>query len=151
MKKFLLILFLNLFLFNNSIADVDKIINQRIEKEFEDYKKNLEEFKIKIDKLKEQDLNEAKKIDKSLLELNQLLSFTENNLDLNKQEELLDSLKVIDKYLGDISKVIPNQFSRVASAEDNESIDENTLKVMTNIGTSMKSRRAKKTCKILLV
>ncbi len=150
MKKFLLILFLNLFLFNNSIADVDKIINQSIEKEFEDYKKNLEEFKIKIDKLKEQDLNEAKKIDKSLLELNQLLSFTENNLDLNKQEELLDSLKVIDKYLGDISKVIPNQFSRVASAEDNESIDENTLKVMTNIGTSMKSKRAKKTSDILI-
>ncbi len=150
MKKFLLILFLNLFLFNNSIADVDKIINQSIEKEFEDYKKNLEEFKIKIDKLKEQDLNEAKKIDKSLLELNQLLSFTENNLVLNKQEELLDSLKVIDKYLGDISKVIPNQFSRVASEEDNESIDENTLKVMTNIGTSMKSKRAKKTSDILI-
>ena len=59
MKKFLLILFLNLFLFNNSIADIDKIINQSIEKEFEDYKKNN---KIKIDKLKEQDLNEAKKL-----------------------------------------------------------------------------------------
>ena len=150
MKKFLLILFFNLFLFSNSIADIDKIINEGIEKGFEDYKKNLEEFKIKIDKLKEQDLNESKKIDQSLLELNQLLSFTENNLDLNKQEELLDSLKVIDKYLGDISKVIPNEFSRVASEEDNESIDEKTLKVMTNIGTSMKSKRAKKTSDILI-
>ena len=39
-------------------------------------------------------------------------------------------------------------FSRVASAEDNESIDENTLKVMTNIGTSMKSKEQKK--KLLL-
>ena len=150
MKKFLLILFFNLFLLSNSIADVDKIINKSIEKEFEDYKKNLEKFKIRIDKLKEQDLNEAKKIDQSLLELNQLLSFTENNLDLNKQEELLDSLKVIDKYLGDISKVIPNEFSRAASEGDNESIDENTLKVMTNIGTSMKSKRAKKTSDILI-
>ena len=150
MKKFILILFLNFFLFSNSIADIDKIINEGIEKEFEDYKKNLEKFKIRIDKFKEQDLNEVKKIDQSLIELNQLLSFTENNLDLNKQEELLDSLKVIDKYLGDISKVIPNQFSRVASAEDNESIDENTLKVMTNIGTSMKSKKAKKTSDILI-
>ena len=150
MKKFILILFLNFFLFSNSIADIDKIINESIEKEFEDYKKNLEKFKIRIDKFKEQDLNEVKKIDQSLIELNQLLSFTENNLDLNKQEELLDSLKVIDKYLGDISKVIPNQFSRVASAEDNESIDENTLKVMTNIGTSMKSKKAKKTSDILI-
>ena len=97
MKKFLLILFFNLFLLSNSIADVDKIINKSIEKEFNDYKKNLEKFKIRIDKLKEQDLNEAKKIDQSLLELNQLLSLTENNLDLNKQEELLHSLKVIDK------------------------------------------------------
>ena len=76
MKKFLLILFFNLFLLSNSIADVDKIINKSIEKEFNDYKKNLEKFKIRIDKLKEQDLNEAKKIDQSLLELNQVLSFT---------------------------------------------------------------------------
>ena len=131
MKKFLLILFFNLFLFSNSIADIDKIINEGIEKEFEDYKKNLEKFKIRIDKFKEQDLNESKKIDQSLLELNQLLSFSENNLDLNKQEELLDSLKLIDKYLGDISKVIPNQFSRVASNEENETIDENTLKAVS--------------------
>ena len=150
MKKFLLIFIFNLFLYSSSFADIEKTINESIEKEFEDYKKNLEEFKIKIDKLKEQDLNEAKKIDQSLLELNQLLSFTENNLDLNKQEELLHSLKVIDKYLGDISKVIPNEFSRAASEGDNESIDENTLKVMTNIGTSMKSKRAKKTSDILI-
>ena len=36
MKKFLLILFFNFFLFSNSIADIDKIINEGIEKEFED-------------------------------------------------------------------------------------------------------------------
>ena len=149
-KKFFIILLFNLFFFSNSFADIDKTINESIEKEFEDYKESLEKFKNKIDKLKEQDLNEAKIIDQSLSELKQLLSFTENNLDLNKQEELLDSLKVIDKYLGDISKVIPNQFSRVASNEDNENIDENTLKVMTSIGTSMKSKRAKKTSDILI-
>ena len=144
MKKFFLIFIFNLFLYSSSFADIDKNINEGIEKEFEDYKKSLEKFKNRIDELKQQDLNEAKIIDQSLSELKQLLSFTENNLDLNKQEELLDSLKVIDKYLGDISKVIPNEFSKVASEEDNESIDENTLKVMTNIGTSMKSKRAKK-------
>ena len=149
-KKFFIILLFNLFFFSNSFADIDKTINESIEKEFEDYKESLEKFKNSIDKLKEQDLNEAKIIDQSLSELKQLLSFTENNLDLNKQEELLDSLKVIDKYLGDISKVIPNQFSRVASNEDNENIDENTLKVMTSIGTSMKSKRAKKTSEILI-
>ena len=149
-KKFFIILLFNLFFFSNSFADIDKTINESIEKEFEDYKESLEKFKNKIDKLKEQDLNEAKIIDQSLSELKQLLSFTENNLDLNKQEELLDSLKVIDKYLGDISKVIPNQFSRVASNKDNENIDENTLKVMTSIGKSMKSKRAKKTSDILI-
>ena len=95
-------------------------------------------------------IRDRKIIDQSLSELKQLLSFTENNLDLNKQEQLLDSLKVIDKYLGDISKVIPNQFSRVASNEDNENIDENTLKVMTSIGTSMKSKKVKKTSDILI-
>ena len=52
MKKFLLILFLNLFLFNNSIADVDKIINEGIEKEFEDYKKTLKNLKLKLINLK---------------------------------------------------------------------------------------------------
>ena len=150
MKKFILILFFNLFFFSSSFADIDKTINEGIEKEFEDYKESLEKFKNKIVKLKEQDLNKAKIIDQSLSELKQLLSFTENNLDLNKQEQLLDSLKVIDKYLGDISKVIPNEFSKEASEEDNENIDENTLKVMTNIGTSMKSKRAKKTSEILI-
>ena len=149
-KKFFIILLFNLFFFSNSFADIDKTINESIEKEFEDYKESLEKFKNQIDKLKEHDLNEAKIIDQSLSELKQLLSFTENNLDLNKQEELLDSLKVIDKYLGDISKVIPNQFSRIASNEDNENIDENTLKVMTSIGTSMKSKKAKKTSDILI-
>ena len=149
-KKFFIILLFNFFFFSNSFADIDKTINESIEKEFEDYKESLEKFKNKIDKLKEQDLNEAKIIDQSLSELKQLLSFTENNLDINKQEELLDSLKVIDKYLGDISKVIPNQFSRVASNEDNENIDENTLKVMTSIGTSMNSKKVKKTSDILI-
>ena len=145
MKKFILILFFNLFFLSSSFADIDKTINEGIEKEFEDYKESLEKFKNRIDKLKQQDLNEAKIIDQSLSELTQLLSFTEKNLDLSKQEELLDSLKVMDKYLGDISKVVPNEFSKTASEEDNENIDENTLKVMTNIGTSMKSKRAKKT------
>ena len=150
MKKFIIILFFNLFFFSSSFADIDKTINEGIEKEFEDYKESLEKFKNRIDKLKEQDLNEAKIIDQSLSELTQLLSFTEKNLDLSKQEELLDSLKVMDKYLGDISKVIPNEFSKTTSEEDNENIDENTLKVMTNIGTSMKSKRAKKTSEILI-
>ena len=150
MKKFILILFFNLFFFSSSFADIDKTINEGIEKEFENYKEGLEKFKNRIDKLKQQDLNEAKIIDQSLSELTQLLSFTEKNLDLSKQEELLDSLKVMDKYLGDISKVVPNEFSKTASEEDNENIDENTLKVMTNIGTSMKSKRAKKTSDILI-
>ena len=150
MKKFIIILFFNLFFFSSSFADIDKTINEGIEKEFEDYKESLEKFKNRIDKLKEQDLNEAKIIDQSLSELTQLLSFTEKNLDLSKQEELLDSLKVMDKYLGDISKVIPNEFSKTTSEEDNENIDENTLKVMTNIGTSMKSKKAKKTSEILI-
>ena len=85
-KKFFIILLFNLFFFSNSFADIDKTISESIEKEFEDYKESLEKFKNSIDKLKEQDLNEAKKIDQSLSELKQLLSFTENNLDLNKQE-----------------------------------------------------------------
>ena len=83
-KKFFIILLFNLFFFSNSFADIDKTINESIEKEFEDYKESLEKFKNKIDKLKEHDLNEAKIIDQSLSELKQLLSFTENNLDLNK-------------------------------------------------------------------
>jgi hypothetical protein len=149
-KKFIIILFFNLFFISSSFADIDKTINEGIEKEFEDYKESLEKFKNRIDKLKEQDLNEAKIIDQSLSELTQLLSFTEKNLDLSKQEELLDSLKVMDKYLGDISKIVPNEFSKTASEEDNEKIDENTLKVMTNIGASMKSKRAKKTSEILI-
>ena len=84
-KKFIIILFFNLFFISSSFADIDKTINEGIEKEFEDYKESLEKFKNKIDKLKEQDLNEAKIIDQSLSELTQLLSFTEKNLDLSKQ------------------------------------------------------------------
>ena len=79
-KKFFIILLFNLFFFSNSFADIDKTINESIEKEFEDYKESLEKFKNNIDKLKEQDLNESKIIDQSLSELKQLLSFTENNL-----------------------------------------------------------------------
>ena len=56
-KKFFIILLFNLFFFSNSFADIDKIINESIEKEFEDYKESLEKFKNKIDKLKEQELN----------------------------------------------------------------------------------------------
>ena len=57
MKKFLLIFIFNLFLYSSSFADIDKTINESIEKEFEDYKKSLEKFKNRIDKLKEQELN----------------------------------------------------------------------------------------------
>ena len=54
-KKFFIILLFNLFFFSNSFADIDKTINESIEKEFEDYKESLEKFKNKIDKLTKMD------------------------------------------------------------------------------------------------
>ena len=130
MKKFIIILFFNLFFFSSSFADIDKTINEGIEKEFEDYKESLEKFKNRIDKLKEQDLNEAKIIDQSLSELTQLLSFTEKNLDLSKQEELLDSLKVMDKYLGDIYKIVPNEFSKTIATGAKQFVVQEPLEII---------------------
>jgi len=141
MKRFLIIILIYFSYFNFSAGKVNEILNEDFKKEFAEYKKNINGIIKKVDNLKSNDLNEVKIIDQSLKELKTLVSFVEDNLLLDKKDNLLNSLILIDKYLGDISKIVPSEFSRQTSKEEDENIDEKTLKVMMSLGSSMKSKK----------
>jgi len=150
MKRFLIIILIYFSYFNFSAGKVNEILNEDFKKEFAEYKKNINGIIKKVDNLKSNDLNEVKIIDQSLKELKTLVSFVEDNLLLDKKDNLLNSLILIDKYLGDISKIVPSEFSRQTSKEEDENIDEKTLKVMMSLGSSMKSKKTKKNSEVII-
>ena len=150
MKRFLIIILIYFSYFNFSAGNVNETLNENLEKEFVEYKKNIAGIIKKVENLKSNDLNEVKIIDQSLKELKTLVSFVEDNLLLDKKDNLLNSLIVIDKYLGDISKIVPSEFSRQTSKEEDENIDEKTLEVMMSLSSSMKSKKTKKNSEVII-
>ena len=57
---------------------------------------------------------------------------------------MINSLKAIDNYLSDISKFIPQEFSREALNTQANSIDEKSLKKMASFASTMKSKKNNK-------
>ena len=136
MKNILIYFFLILFAFTHTYANIDDKINKDLDKSFKKYKKKIEKLQKKISNLKENESEDAQKIDKSLKELDIIVEFSKQNLSLDKQDVLLDSLNLIDLYIKDISKIIPKEITREDSNNENESISEETLNVMMQLSSS---------------
>ena len=149
MKNILIYFFLILFAFTHTYANIDDKINKDLDKSFKKYKKKIEKLQKKISNLKENESEDAQKIDKSLKELDIIVEFSKQNLSLDKQDVLLDSLNLIDLYIKDISKIIPKEITREDSNNENESISEETLNVMMQLSSSSKAKKQKKNIKIL--
>ena len=88
---------------SNTFSDVDR----DLEKVFKKYEKNINRIQKRINNLNKPNSKEAELIDQSLKEIKSLTNYSLKNLNVDKKENLLNSLKVLDKYLGDISKSIP--------------------------------------------
>ena len=133
--KFLNILLIFFLLTTNLLANQ----NQDLEKAFKEYKKSIETIHGKIKKFKTSNSKEAKIIDESIKEIQTLTDYSLKNLDITKQDALINSLKAIDNYLSDISKFVPQEFSREAPNTQANSIDEKSLKKMASFASTMKS------------
>ena len=70
--------------------------NKDLEKAFKEYQKNIETIHIKIKKFKTSNSKEAKIIDQSIKEIQTLTDYSLKNLDIAKQDTLINSLKAID-------------------------------------------------------
>jgi hypothetical protein len=81
--------------------------------------------------------------------LDRLVDFSKNNLSLEKQDILLDSLNLIDLYIKDISKLIPKEIVRKVPENENDSMNDETLKTMMQLTSASKSKQQKKKIKIL--
>ena len=149
MKKLLTFaLFFNIFI-SSSYANIDDKINKDLNKSFKKYEKEISRIQKKILNLKKNQSKDVQKIDQSLKELNVILEFSKQNLSLDKQDILLDSLNLIDLYIKDISKIIPKEIVREVSENDSDSMNDDTLKVMMQLSSSSKSKKQKKNIKIL--
>ena len=138
--KFLNILLIFFLLTTSLLANQ----NKDLEKAFNEYKKNIERIHSKIKKLKTSNLKEAKIIDESIKEIQTLTEYSLKNLDITKQDNLINSLKAIDAYLNDISKFVPQEFSREAPNTQANSVDEKSIKKMATFASTMKSKKNNK-------
>jgi len=149
MKNLLFIILFFVFLLTNSYANIDDKINKDLNKSFKKYEKEIKKIQKKISNLKKNQSKDIQKIDLSLQELDKLVDFSKNNLSLEKQDILLDSLNIIDLYIKDISKVIPKEIVREVLENENDSMNDETLKAMMQLTSSSKSKQQKKNINIL--
>ena len=123
---------------SNTFSDVDR----DLEKVFKKYEKNINRIQKRINNLNKPNSKEAELIDQSLKEIKSLTNYSLKNLNVDKKENLLNSLKVLDKYLGDISKSIPSEVTRDVSNQEN--FDKQSLTKMANFSKKIKTKKLKK-------
>ena len=149
MKNLLFQILFFVFLLSNSYANIDDKINKDLNKSFKKYEKEIKKIQKKISNLKKNQSKDIQKIDLSLQELDKLVDFSKNNLSLEKEDILLDSLNLIDLYIKDISKLIPKEIVREVPENESDSMNDETLKVMMQLTSSSKSKQQKKSINIL--
>jgi len=149
MKNLLFQILFFVFLLSNSYANIDDKINKDLNKSFKKYEKEIKKIQKKISNLKKNQSKDIQKIDLSLQELDRLVNFSKNNLSLEKQDILLDSLNLIDLYIKDISKLIPKEIVRKVPENENDSMKDETFKTMMQLTSFSKSKQQKKKIKIL--
>jgi len=149
MRNLLFKILFFVFLLTNSYANIDEKINKDLNKSFKKYEKEIQKIQKKISNLKKNQSKDIQKIDLSLQELDRLVNFSKNNLSLEKQDILLDSLNLIDLYIKDISKLIPKEIVREVPENESDSMNDETLKVMMQLTSSSKSKQQKKSINIL--
>ena len=149
MKNLLFQILFFVFLLSNSYANIDDKINKDLNKSFKKYEKEIKKIQKKISNLKKNQSKDIQKIDLSLQEMARLVNFSKNNLSLEKQDILLDSLNLIDLYIKDISKLIPKEIVREVPENESDSMNDETLKVMMQLTSSSKSKQQKKSINIL--
>ncbi len=148
MKNLLFQILFFVFLLSNSYANIDDKINKDLNKSFKKYEKEIKKIQKKISNLKKNQSKDIQKIDLSLQELDRLVNFSKNNLSLEKQDILLDSLNLIDLYIKDISKLIPKEIVRKVPENENDSMKDETFKTMMQLTSFSKSKQQKKKIKI---
>ena len=129
---------------SNTFSDVDR----DLEKVFKKYEKNINRIQKRINNLNKPNSKEAELIDQSLKEIKSLTNYSLKNLNVDKKENLLNSLKVLDKYLGDISKSIPSEVTRDVSNQEN--FDKQSLTKMANFSKKIKTKKIEKNADILV-
>jgi hypothetical protein len=149
MRNLLFKILFFVFLLTNSYANIDEKINKDLNKSFKKYEKEIQKIQKKISNLKKNQSKDIQKIDLSLQELDKLVDFSKNNLSLEKEDILLDSLNLIDLYIKDISKLIPKEIVREVPENESDSMNDETLKVMMQLTSSSKSKQQKKSINIL--
>ena len=143
--KYLLYIVIFFFIgISNTFSDVDR----DLEKVFKKYEKNINRIQKRINNLNKPNSKEAELIDQSLKEIKSLTNYSLKNLNVDKKENLLNSLKVLDKYLGDISKSIPSEVTRDVSNQEN--FDKQSLTKMANFSKKIKTKKIEKNADILV-
>ena len=143
--KYLIYIFILFFLnITNTFSDVDR----DLEKVFKKYEKNINRIQKRIDNLNKPNTKEAEIIDQSIKEIQSITNYSIENLEIGKKENLLNSLKVLDKYLGDISKSIPSEVTRDISNQEN--LDKQSLSKMASFSKNIKIKKIEKNADILV-
>ncbi len=136
MKKLLFITLLILFSCKLSFAiDIENLSEAT---------KELEKVQKEINDLKKEDSEVANTIDDAVKEINKATEFVKETLKNNNTKDAIKTLEFIEKSLGNVSNLIPQEITSDMSKIDTEAFGTEKLNEVLSVTKSMNESKEKK-------
>ena len=143
MKKFLKIS-ITIFLIFCKTNSVISEIPEKIQDAYNDFKKDVEQINTKINQLDIPKDEKLKVIDESLRQINEITSVVNQAYESQSFDLIQSNLNFLSTVVNKTSTLIPNQYENDLSKVDLTKMDSNDAKTISNVSSSMKSKRAEK-------
>ena len=130
--KYLLIFFLILTFKAHSIEDLNE------------FTEPLGDLQKQFQELTTGNTEEAKIIDEAIKEIDKVTEFVKEQIENNETDDAIKALGFIEKYLSDVSGILPTEWSSDMSGIDLSSFKEEDMKYVTEVTADMKKSKEKK-------
>ncbi len=109
--------------------------------EFSDLTNEINDVKSEFNSLQPSTLEEAKKIDQAVKELDEITDFAIDNLEKGDIETAVKSIDFIDSTLSDISKSIPEEVTNDLSKVDISKFEEDSISQLNKISKNLNEKK----------
>lgn len=121
----------------------DKFKDNSIEKKFENFINDYKKARQDKAKLAPSNQQEAKNIDKSINEIDKIVTFIEQNFNTEDLETASKILEYANKNISNISKLVPQNFSNDLSKVNMEKLGEGVEEKIKEISINSKNQKNK--------
>ena len=139
--------YLILTLFLCTISFVNKgsaEIPKNIQDAYKDFKKDIENLNNKIGKTENQKDTKLQGIDEALLKINEMVSLVDQAYEKNNFNLIQSNLNFLSTMIAKTSSLIPNEYESDLSKIEIEKMKDFDPKIITDISSSMKSKKTDK-------